>query len=409
MQTLSAVVLHGLENMTLISREHYLAQIRPFYESDLIKIITGIRRCGKSIILNQVREELEAQHKKCLFLDFELRPVLRKIPDADTLISYVTAHLGEEKLYVFLDEVQNVQDWHEACRTLRRSDCSVFISGSNSKLLSREFTRELSGRYVSFRIRPFVYREAKQFADQLGRRFEIADYLIWGGFPAALEQPDEDARKRYLNDLNNTIIYNDLENRYKIRKRDIFELVVDFVLISNARIFSAKSITDYMKGQNIEISVPTVIKYLGYLKEAYVIEDVPLYSPKAKAKLNYYYKLYNEDVTFNSIRLSGNRYDLTHNLENIVLNELLYMGYEVSVYSNKGKEVDFRAVRDGKIFLVQVAYSVAEDKAYEREFSAFSGLDNTMKKIIITNDDIDYSTSTVYHYKLKDFLQMNEL
>lgn len=409
MQTLSAVVLHGLENMTLISREHYLAQIRPFYESDLIKIITGVRRCGKSIILNQVREELEAQHKKCLFLDFELRPVLRKIPDADTLISYVTAHLGEEKLYVFLDEVQNVQDWHEACRTLRRSDCSVFITGSNSKLLSREFTRELSGRYVSFRIRPFVYREAKQFADQLGRRFEIADYLIWGGFPAALEQPDEDARKRYLNELNNTIVYNDLENRYKLRKRDIFERVVDFVLISNARIFSAKSIADYMKGQNIEISVPTVIKYLGYLKEAYVIEEVPLYSPKAKAKLNYYYKLYNEDVSFNSIRLSGNRYDLTHNLENIVLNELLYMGYEVSVYSNKGKEVDFRAVRDGKIFLVQVAYSVAEDKAYEREFSAFSDLDNTMKKIIITNDDIDYSTSTVYHYKLKDFLQMDEL
>ena len=298
----------------MIKREHYLAQIRPFYESDLIKIITGIRRCGKSIILNQVREELEAQHKKCLFLDFELRPVQSKIPDADALISYVTEHLGKEKLYVFLDEVQNVQDWHEACRTLRRSDCSVFITGSNSKLLSREFTRELSGRYVSFRIRPFVYREAREYAEQLGRRFEISDYLIWGGFPAALEQPDEASRKRYLNDLNNTIIYNDLENRYKIRKRDIFERVVDYVLISNARIFSAKSITDYMKGQNIEVSVPTVIKYLGYLKEAYVIKDVPLYSPKAKAKLNYYYKLYNEDVSLNSIRLSGNRYDLTHNL-----------------------------------------------------------------------------------------------
>ena len=393
----------------MIKREHYLAQIRPFYESDLIKIITGIRRCGKSIILNQVREELEAQHKKCLFLDFELRPVQSKIPDADALISYVTEHLGKEKLYVFLDEVQNVQDWHEACRTLRRSDCSVFITGSNSKLLSREFTRELSGRYVSFRIRPFVYREAREYAEQLGRRFEISDYLIWGGFPAALEQPDEASRKRYLNDLNNTIIYNDLENRYKIRKRDIFERVVDYVLISNARIFSAKSITDYMKGQNIEVSVPTVIKYLGYLKEAYVIKDVPLYSPKAKAKLNYYYKLYNEDVSLNSIRLSGNRYDLTHNLENIVLNELIYMGYEVSVYNNKGREVDFRAVRDGKLFLVQVAYSVAEDKTYEREFSAFSGIDNTMKKIIITNDDVDYSTSTVYHYKLKDFLWMEEL
>ena len=267
----------------------------------------------------------------------------------------------------------------------------------------------MSGRYVSFRVRPFVYREAKEYTDQLGKDFEISDYLIWGGFPAALEQPDEGSLKRYLNDLNSTIIYNDLENRYSIRKKDVFERIVDFVLISNARIFSAKSIADYMKGQNISVSVPTVIKYLDYLKEAYVIEDVPLYSPKTKAKLNYYNKLYNEDVSLNSIRVSGNRYDLTHNLENVVFNELIYMGYEVSVYNNKGREIDFRAIKDNKVFLVQAAYSVAEDKAYEREFSAFSGVDNTMKKILITNDDIDYSTSTVYHYKLKDFLMMDEL
>lgn len=393
----------------MIIREHYLKQIRPFYESDLIKIITGIRRCGKSVILKQVLNELEAAGKKCLFLDFDQRPVRANISDADALISYVNAYLSKEKLYVFLDEVQNVEGWNEAARTLRLYNASLFITGSNSKLLSREFTKELSGRYVSFRIRPFVYREAKEYADQLGRRFELIDYLVWGGFPAALELQDEESMRRYLNDLNNTIIYNDLENRYNIRKKDVFERIADYTLVSNARIFSAKSISDYMKGQNISISVPTVIKYLGYLKEAYVIEGIPLYSPKAKAKLNYYYKLYDEDVSLNSIRISGSRYDLTHNLENIVLNELLYLGYEVSVYSNKGREIDFRAVRDGKQYLVQVAYSVAEDKAYDREFSAFAGIDNTVKKIIITNDDIDYSTSTVYHYKLRDFLLMNEL
>ncbi len=181
------------------------------------------------------------------------------------------------------------------------------------------------------------------------------------------------------------------------------------MLVSNARIFSAKSISDYMKGQNISISVPTVIKYLEYLKEAYIIEDIPLYSPKAKAKLNYYYKLYDEDVSLNSIRVSGNRYDLTHNLENIVLNELIYLGCEVMVYNNKGREIDFRAIRDGKLYLIQVAYSVAEERAYDREFSAFAGIDNTVKKIIITNDEIDYATSTVYHYKLRDFLLMDEL
>ena len=393
----------------MIKREHYLNQIRPFYDNDLIKILTGIRRCGKSVILKQVQDELKAAGKSCLFLDFELKPVRNMIPDDDALIGYVNERLGEEKLYLFLDEIQNVTDWNEACRTLRLYNCSVFISGSNSKLLSKEFTKELSGRYISFRVRPFVYKESLEYAEQCGKPYSITDYLVWGGFPASIAQDNIDAKKRYLNDLNDTIVYNDLENRYKIRKKEIFERIVDYILISNARIFSAKSITDYMKGKNISVSVPTVIKYLGYLKEAYVITDVALYSPKAKAKLNYYYKLFDEDVSMNSIRVIGTRFDLTHNLENIVLNELLFMGYEVTVYDNKGKEIDFRAENGGKTYLVQVAYSVAEEKAYSREFAAFANLDNTMKKILITNDDIDYSTSTVYHYKLKDFLKMNEL
>ena len=393
----------------MIIREHYLAQIRPFYESDLVKVITGIRRCGKSVILKQIADELSAADKDCLYLDFDLRPVRSSIPDADTLIHHVQERLGNQKLYLFLDEIQNVSGWNEACRTLRLLNCSVFISGSNSKLLSREFTKELSGRYVSFRIRPFVYREAKEFMDQSGQSFGISEYLIWGGFPAALSQPDEESRRRYLDDLNNTIIYNDLENRYRIRRRDVFERMVDYVLISNARIFSAKAISDYMKSQNVSISVPTVVKYLDYLKEAYVIANVPLYSTKTKAVMNYYHKVYDEDVSFNSFRRISPRYDLTHNLENIVLNELLFMGYNVFVYNNKGREIDFLAVKSGKQYLVQVAYSVAEEKAYEREFSAFTGLDNTYKKILISTDDVDYSTSTVYHYKLKDFLTMNEL
>lgn len=393
----------------MVIREHYLKQIRPFYDSDLIKIITGIRRCGKSVILEQVQDEIKAAGKPCLFLDFDLKPTRNLIPDADSLIDYVDKYINKEKLYVLLDEIQNVKEWNEACRTLRLKNCSVFISGSNSKLLSKEFTKELSGRYISFRVRPFVYKEILEYEEQNNKKYSISDYLVWGGFPAALAQDDVAAKRRYLTDLNDTIVYNDLENRYKIRKKEEFERIVDYILISNARVFSAKSISDYMKGKNISVSVPTVIKYLGYLKEAYVIADVALYSPKAKSKLNYYYKLYDEDVSMNSIRVSGTRYDLTHNLENIVLNELLFMGYEVIVYDNKGREIDFRAEKDGKTYLIQVAYSVAEDKAYDREFSAFSNIDNSVKKIIITNDDIDYSTSMVYHYKLKDFLMMDEL
>ncbi len=393
----------------MIQRERYLSKIRPFYESDLVKIITGIRRCGKSVILKQIMDEIKKTGKKILFLDLDLRSNRIKIPDADALIDFVEEHLGKDKLYVFIDEIQNVKEWNEACRTLRLKNCSVFITGSNSKLLSREFTKELSGRYVSFRVRPFVYREVKEYTDQLKRKFDITDYLVWGGFPALWEQQSEEAIRTYLQDLNNTIIYNDLENRYNIRKKDIFERLVDYVLVSNARIFSAQSICKYMKTAGVVITIPTIIRYIEYLKEAYVVEEVPLYSSKTKQKLNYYYKLYNEDVSFNSLRVSNKRYDLTHNLENIVLNELIYMGCTVRVYKNQNKEIDFHVEKDGKSYLVQVAYSISETKAYERVFSAFSSIDNSIKKIIITNDDIDYSTSTVYHYRLKDFLKMDEL
>ena len=388
----------------MIRREHYLSQILDFRDSDLIKVVTGVRRCGKSVLMQQVMEELQQEGKHCLFLDFEMRHVLKEFSDIDKLISYIESQLSDEKLYLFLDEVQNLPNWNIACRTLRRLNCSVFVTGSNSKLLSREYTKELSGRYVSFRIRPFVYREIADYMTQLCRAASVSDYIIWGGFPAALEQPNDTARIRYLSDLNSTIVFNDLENRYKIRKTDIFERLVDYVLVSNARVFSANSVAKYLKGQGVSISTPTIIKYLNYLKEAYIIQELPLYSPKTKSQLSYYGKLYNEDVSFGSIRKNDCRYDLTHNLENVVLNELLYRGYDVSVFDNHGREIDFRAVKGNKVYLIQVAYSVAEDKAYEREFSAFRSIDNSVKKILITNDDIDFSTSTVAHYKLKDFL-----
>lgn len=394
----------------MILREHYLKKIRPFYDSDLIKVITGIRRCGKSVILSQIHDELEQMSKKTVYLDFDVITVRRKYPDALSLTTYIESLVPEQDmLYVFLDEIQNVADWNQAVRTLRLEHCSVFISGSNSRLLSGEFTKELSGRYVSFRIRPFVYKEAQEYMGQLGRNYSISDYLVWGGFPVALAQPDIDSRKLYLNDLNNTIIYNDIENRHDIRKKGIFEKMVDFVLLSNSRIFSAQSISRYLLGQNVTISVPTVTKYLGYLEEAYVINQVSMYSTKAKEKLNYYIKLYDEDVSFNSIRQDDRHYDITHNLENIVLNELYYMDYDVTVMNDKKHEIDFRASKNGQVYLIQVAYSVVDDKTYEREMSAFSKIDNSNEKILITNDDINYSTTTVRHIRLPEFLAMNNL
>ncbi|OWV15930.1 DUF4143 domain-containing protein [Fibrobacter sp. UWH1] len=205
------------------------------------------------------------------------------------------------------------------------------------------------------------------------------------------------------------MVVNDLVNRYGIRKRSLFESLVTFILHSNSRIFSAKAIRDYVKQEHDKCSVNTIMKYIAYLKEAYVICGLPQYSTKVKRELSFYEKIYNEDVALNSIHASAGRYDITHNLENIVYNELIYMGYELFVYNNKGKEIDFLAQKGNKRYLIQVAYSVAEEKAYAREFDAFNGVEGDFQKIIITNDDVDYSSSTVRHIMLKDFLVMESL
>lgn len=393
----------------MINREHYIASVREFYDSDLIKIITGIRRCGKSVILEQIRDEIRQKTDNIIYLNFEDKRVYSLIKNADDLIEYIENNKKEGKNYLFFDEIQTLKDWQIACKTLRLDNNSIFITGSNSKLLSKEFTKELSGRYVSFQIRPFVYKEILEYTKELNKECSILNYLIWGGFPKRFEFNGEEAQRIYLNDLDETIIINDLINRYKIRKTNLFKSIVNYILRSNSRIYSANSIRDYIKKEHTECSTNTIMKYLSYLEEAYIIESIKQYSTKTKRELAFYQKVYNEDVCFNSLRCLDNRYDLTHNLENIVFNELKYMGYNLYVYDNNGKEIDFLAQKGNHKYYIQVAYSVLDEKAYKREFNAFKTIDNLSQKIIITNDDIDYSTSTVKHIKLKDFLLMNEL
>ncbi len=393
----------------MIKREAYLRQVRPFYDSDLIKVITGIRRSGKSVLLEQIMEEIRERTANLIYLNFEDRRVCGTIVTGDDLIAYVEAHRKEGRAYLFFDEIQTLSGWQEACKTLRLGDNSLFVTGSNSKLLSGEITKELSGRFVSFRVRPFVYRELCAYAKSLGKSVSVADYLVWGGFPKRMEFDGEEAMRRYLDDLDLTIVQNDLIQRHKIRKEALFRSLVDYVLRSNARIFSAKSVHDYLKSCASPCSVNTVMKYLSYLEEAYIIETVKQYSSKTKELLRFYVKLYCEDVSLCSLRAQGQRYDLSHNMENVVYRELLFMGYELWVYQNGKKEIDFLAVKGNKRYYVQVAYSVVEEKAYEREMSAFAGLPSLDQRILITHDELDYSTSAVRHIKLKDFLLMESL
>lgn len=395
--------------MKYIKREKYLKQIRQFYDSDLVKVITGIRRSGKSIILQEIMDEIKSKTDNVLYLNFEKTLDLSRAGTSSSLVKYVCDNRKEGKCYIFLDEIQEVENWQIAVKDLRIDNCSIFITGSNSKLLSGEITKYLSGRFVTVRVRPFVYKEILECTKVNGFAVEPNNYLIWGGFPGRFEVSTLEGTLMYLNDLDSTIVLNDLINRYNIKKQPIFIKIVNYILLNNSRIFSIRSIHKYIRNDYPEISTATVAKYVDYLKQAYIIDEISQYSTKAKKELSFYGKIYGADVSFNSIRVSDGRYDLDHNLENIVYNELVYMGYELTVYSNNGKEIDFRANKDGKTFFIQVAYSVADQKAYDREFEAFARLDNSNQKILITMDPIDYSTSTVKHIKFNDFLLLDNL
>ena len=406
----------------MIRREHYISPVREFYESDLIKIITGIRRCGKSIILEQIMSEIKEKADNIIYLNFEDRRTASIIKDGDGLISYVETHRKAGKCYIFLDEVQVLDGWQDACKTLRLYDNSVFITGSNSKLLSSEFTKELSGRYVSFRVRPFVYKEILEYAKELNKEVSVTDYLVWGGFPKRFEFSSLEAQRIYLNDLDDTIVINDLIRRYKIRKESLFKSLVNYVLRSNSRIFSAKSICDYIKREHESCSINTIMKYIDHLEEAYIIESVKQYSTKTKRELSYYAKLYNADVAFNSIRCIDNRFDLTHNLENIVYNELRSRGYSVDVgvvekrgVNSEGKtertylEIDFIANLGSKRYYIQSAFSMPTEEKRLQEKASLVNVNDSFKKIIlvkdvmnVTRDEDGITTMSIYDFLLKE-------
>ncbi len=394
----------------MIKREKYIEKIRPFYDSDLIKVITGVRRCGKSVVLLQVMEEIAKKTDNIIYLNFEKTSDLSKVNNSYLrIVDYIEKNRKDSKCYIFLDEVQLIENWQIAVKDLRLGNNSVFVTGSNSKLLSSEILNLLSGRFVDFRIRPFVYKEILELAEQNGTNCNETDYLIWGGFPARFSFGNSESQKEYLEDLKQTIVYNDLIIRHKIKKDVSFKKIVDFVLMSNSRIVSARNITKVIKNECQNISLNTVIKYLEYLKEAYIIDEIERYSNKTKRKLAYYYKIYDADVCFNSLSVANSRFDLDHNLENVVYNELVYMGYQVNTYVSNNKEIDFLAVKNGREYFIQVAYSVLDEKAYQREFSAFNNLEQGKMKILITCDNVDYSTSLVKHIKFNNFVRMNDL
>lgn len=398
----------------MIKREKYLKKIRPFYEQDLIKVITGIRRCGKSVILNQIMDELRqsgVKDEQIIYINFEFADYI-DINDAKKFNDFIEKKLiNKNKYYVFFDEIQNVDRWEKVVNSLKakyNENISIFITGSNSDLLSGELATHIAGRYVSFKIYPFTFDEVCELKDikdkdkyELERTFD--DYIIWGGMPQRFLMNDELQIKTYLSDVYNSIVVKDIIERFKIKDLDLFNKILTFIMTTPSQTFSADSLTKYLLNENIDVSKMTVYNYLEYMCRALLINKADRFDVRGKRILNGKYKYYLTDLGFTNILNDGKKKQISTYLENIVYNELVARGYNVNIGTLENGEIDFIATRFEEKEYYQVTFHLSDD-IIEREFGVYKNIQDNYPKYVISCDTFDFSQNGIIHKNIIDFL-----
>lgn len=392
----------------MLKREKYLNRIRAFYDSDLIKILVGIRRCGKSVILKQIMDELREKNideEHIIYVNFEFVD-FENLTDYKELNKYVKENIKDEKMYyLFFDEIQNVENFEKVINSLRASQkVSIFITGSNSRLLSNELSTVLSGRYVSFKINPLSYKEVLELLGKESTDKIFEDYLKWGSLPNRFEFDNEEAVKNYLYGVFDSIILRDVVERMKIRDIALFNLILQYVIDTIGREFSAENIMNFLKNEGREVSTLTIYSYLDALCKALLIRKVYRYDVHGRAVLKTLNKYYVTDLGIAQIKNNKIEMDKSYAIENVVYNELLIKGYDVYTGKTKKGEIDFVATKPEKKIYVQVAFSVPNEDTKKREFGAFDSIKDNYPKYVITLDKLTYEYNGIKHVNLIDFL-----
>ena len=395
--------------MKSLRRELYLSRIRPFYESDLIKILIGIRRCGKSVILKQIAEELidsGVNRENIIFISFELVE-FSAIKDAASLVEYIKSKMVlPGRYYLFFDEIQKIDGFEEGINSLRVSDdCSIFITGSNGKLLSTELKTELTGRYIEFRIQPFTYREVKQLLEENGQTVNegtFYDFMKWGGMPQRLWFTHEREIRTYLSDLYNSILLKDVVTRFKVNDPDLLERLTDYLIDNSSRLFSANNVVEYLRKDGRNVSTGTVYRYLNHILSSLMVCNVRRFDTKGKKFLSASGKFYCADTGLRQIRTVDADTDIGVLLENIVYNELVARGYNVHIGKTPKAEIDFIADRDGKRMYIQVCYMMFDEKVVKREFAPFGDIHDNYPKYVLSLDKFDMSRDGIKHLNVID-------
>ncbi len=398
----------------MLKRELYLSQIRGFYHSDLVKILVGIRRCGKSVILNQIIEEIKEEgvdDNHIININFEFIE-FEELRDYKKLNVYIKSKITDQNMYyIFLDEIQNVNRFEDVVNSLRASlkNISIFITGSNSKLLSDELSTVLSGRYVLFHIYPLSYKEFIALTEKDPYDEDsFWNYARWGGLPNRCEFSNETDIKNYLYSVFDSIILRDIVKRLKLQDTTLFDLLLQYLIDTTGREFSSENVIKYLEKENRKISTETLYTYVSALCKALILQRVYRYDVHGKAVLKTLNKYYVTDLGIAQIKHNNTSFKNFLILENVVYNELKVRGYEIYIGKTKSGEIDFVIKKDGNIKYIQVSYGLNSPEVIEREFGAFKTISDHYPKYVISLDQEDYSQNGIKHINLLDFLMSDE-
>ena len=402
----------------MIKRELYMSKIRPFIGNDLIKVLAGIRRSGKSVMLELIQEELIISGiSPTLFITYNFEDMRNaSLCTAHSLHEEVSGLVSKNsgKTYLFFDEIQEVEDWEKCINSLRvEFDCDIYITGSNAKLLSGELSTYLAGRYVEFIIYPFSFSEFSElycgvFPDT-GKQDLFAKYMILGGMPyLGILRFDTSSSQIYLRDLYNSVVLKDIVKRNKVRDVDLLERIIIYVFSNVGKTFSASSISKYFKSENRIVAPETIMNYINYCVESFLFYRVRRNDIRGKKLLAINEKYYVADHGLREAVFGGNERDHGLILENLVYIEMLRRGYNVTVGISGVNEIDFVCESRGSIIYIQVAYLLASEDTVAREFGAYSSVKDNFPKYVVSMDEFDMSRDGIRHRNIRDFLCMSE-
>lgn len=399
----------------MIIREAYISQIVPLIDKNLIKVLTGVRRSGKTVLLSQIQDFLlKNGRSKSQIINISLESKKnKKFKDGDVLYEYLISACEKlnAKAYIFLDEIQVVSGWEEVVSSLLVDiDCDIYITGSNSKLLSGELATLIAGRYIQIHVYPFTLSEAKQMLEQNGKfksdEVLFQDYLKYGGLPMRFSL-EEISLEAYLSDTYDAIVVKDIIQRNNIKDTNLLNMILAFLMDNIANPFSARSIVAALKQEGINTTVETVIVYIDYIKKAMVVYSAQRYDIKGKKLLTTNEKYYTVDLGLRNCVKASSEIDYNKLYENIVYLELLYRDYDVKVGKTDDYEIDFVAYKGSDTLYVQVCYLLASTETVEREFGNLERIKDNYPKYVISGDLPDFSRNGIKHYNIIKFL-LNE-